>query len=417
MNHLQHTLLAFRTRCMQGLAMLLLGFTATACTDFDDATGTVSVAVQLEQPATFTTKADLDGKTVTLLIGAQAITATTNAEGMATFTGIVPDVYDISTSWTMGGTEYQAATGSTEAIKSATVSGSLNNQMVTGEQTVRLATNASPDRDIVIGKVFYAGSRDLNRRTYQAGKYIELYNQSNDSIDVSGLYIGLTETQSTPAYTLDNLATVYGEGKTVLLKQIYRIPADRPHLVAPGGTVVITNSATDHTANNTMEHNLTDADFEAKDTRGRTVNNPNTPALDMIYQVYAGTSVINILQSGPCGVVIFRTDDDVTAWPKTYAYGNTKGLEFVVCPTNVIIDGMEALSNKASGIDPATKRLWPVIDAGYTYINATSGWNGETVYRKTVGRAAKGHKILVDTNNSSNDFTVSTTIQPREYDD
>lgn len=398
-------------------ALLALLTLATACADFDDATQPATVQVQLVQPATFTGTADLSGKTVTLAIGAQTISATTDGHGLATFTGIVPDVYDISTSWTISGDEYRAATGTAEVVRSATVSGSLNTQLVTGDAPLTLATQASPDRDIIIGKVFYAGSKDLNRRNYQAGKYIELYNQSDDSIDVAGLYIGLTETQSTPAYTLDNIATKYGEGAAVLLKQLYRIPADRPHLVAPGGTVVITNSAIDHTANDTMEHNLLDADFEVKDTRGTYTNNPDTPAMEMVYQAYAGTSVMNILQGGPCGVVIFRTDDDVEQWEKVYAYGKSSGMQFLVCPTAIILDGFEALANKTKGIDVATKRLAPNIDAGYTYINAATGWSGETVYRRTASRTPAGRRILTDTNNSSNDFTVSTKIQPREYDD
>lgn len=389
-----------------------------SCTDFDDATGAASVQVQLAQPPTFTAQADLSGKTVTLSTPTQTVTTTTDAHGMAIFTGIVPDVYDISTSWTISGTDYQTATGTAEAVRSATVSGSLNGHLVTGQEPLTLRTQASPDRDVVIGKVYYAGVKDRNNRIYQAGKYIELYNQSHDTIDVSGLYVGLTETQNTPAYTLANLADTYGEGKAVLLKQLYRIPTDRPHRVAPGGTVVITNSATDHTASSALEHNLLEADFEVKDTQGRYTNNPNTPAMEMVYQAYAGTSVMNLMQSGPCGVVIFRaTDTDVEQWPRVYAYGKTKGMQFLVCPTNLILDGMEALGNKTTGIDVATKRLPPHVDAGYTYINTASGWNGETVYRRTASRTADGRRILTDTNNSSNDFTVSTKIQPREYDD
>ena len=92
-------------------------------------------------------------------------------------------------------------------------------------------------------------------------------------------------------------------------------------------------------------------------------------------------------------------------------------MQWVLCPRRLIIDGMEALKNKTSGIDVSTKRLYDNIDAGYTYINATAGWSGETVYRKILKRSGKGHCILVDTNNSSNDFKVSTKIQPREYDD
>ena len=188
-------------------------------------------------------------------------------------------------------------------------------------------------------------------------------------------------------------------------------------MVKPGGTVVICNSAIDHTTNNRNDHNLVAADFEVKDVTGKYQNNPAVAAMEMVYQIYNGTSVMNLLQSGPAGVVIFRTTADVTAWPKVYAYGKSTGNQWVLCPVRYIIDGVEALRNGSKGVDVKTKRLYDNIDAGYTYINAASGWNGETVYRKTLKRADDGHRILVDTNNSSNDFKTSTTIQPREYDE
>ena len=54
-------------------------------------------------------------------------------------------------------------------------------------------------------------SKDKNNKRYVAGQYIELYNQSNDSVDVAGLYIGLLETDVPQAYTLDNLKTNYAD--------------------------------------------------------------------------------------------------------------------------------------------------------------------------------------------------------------
>lgn len=403
-----------------GWGLLLL----SSCVDMNDATQPISARIQLVQPTECIQPADLSSRTVTLLsANGESRQSLTDAQGVATFSDVVPDVYDVSTSWTVTGQQYNEMTGTQEVIRSATISGSLNSKLIVSQDIISVNTNISVDRDIVIGKVYYAASKDNNNRTYMAGKYIELYNQSNDTIDVSGLYVGMTEAESTPAYTLDNLRTAFG-GTVILLKQIYRIPTDLPKqtgrggcLVAPGGTVVICNSAIDHTVNSSLEHNLVDADFEVKDVKGSFQNNPDTPAMEMIYQIYNGTSVMNILQSGPAGVVIFRTDDDVTAWQKVYAYGKTTGMQWVTCPVNVIIDGMEALRNGTSGIDVKTKRLFDNIDAGYTYINAASGWNGETVYRKTLSTTPEGRKILLDTNNSSNDFKVSTTIQPREYDE
>lgn len=386
----------------------------TSCADFGDATEATEVKVQLVQPSDFTASADLGGKTVTMTLGQQRIETTTDAGGVATFANIVPDVYTISTSWTMTGDEYRAATGSQEVVTGATVSGSLNSQLIREAATLSLQTNVSVDRDIVIGKVYYAGSRDNNHRNYMAGKYIELFNQSDDTVDVSGLYIGIVEAESTPAYTLDNLHDAFADS-VVLLKQVYRIPADAGFLVAPGGTVLIVNSAIDHTANDSLESDLSEADFEVKDVQGRYQNNPTVPAMEVVYNIYSGTSVINMVQGGPVGVVLFRTGDDVAQWPKTFRYGSSSGNEWIECPVRLITDGFEALKYRSTGIDVSTKRLYSSIDAGYTYINATAGWTGEVVYRKTL-KTANGHKVLTDTNNSTNDFQVSTTIKPRQYD-
>ena len=86
-------------------------------------------------------------------------------------------------------------------------------------------------------------------------------------------------------------------------------------------------------------------------------------------------------------------------------------------PKRVVLDGVDYLKNKATGVDVSSKRLYPEIDAAYTNINAASGWTGEVVYRRTASTATDGHQILMDTNNSLNDFKVSTTIKPRQYDE
>ena len=390
--------------------------TLSSCVDFNDATKATAVRVQLQLPDECTSSSSLGGHDVTLQLGGQRIIAQTDANGVAAFSNITPDVYDISCSWKMTGDEYRTLTGDAQVVSGATVSGSLNARLITTDETILLPTNLSIDRDILIGKIFYAGSKDNNNRTYMAGKYLELYNQSDDSVDVSALYIGLVEAESTQAYTLENLHEVYADS-VVLLKQLFRIPADIPHWVKPGGTVLLCNSAIDHTPNDALEHNLLDADFEAKDYSSNPVqNNPATPALELIYSMYPSISVMNLVQSGPCGVVIFRTGEDVTKWAKTYPYGKTAGNQWMLCPKRLIIDGVDVLRNRATGVEVGEKRLYSDIDAGYTYINAVAGWNGETVYRRTSKLAADGHPILMDTNNSLNDFQVSSTINPREYD-
>ena len=393
-------------------------FALTSCVDYSDATSATSARVQILMPKEFTGTSTLAGHEVILQQGSTRLSATTDANGVATFNGIIPDVYDISCSWEITEAEYHQATGSNQSVSGCTVSGSQNSLLIKEEQTITLSTQLSINQDIIIGKIYYAGSKDNNNRNYMAGRYIEIYNQSNKEIDVAGFYIGLVEAEGTQAYTLQNLHDAYADS-VVLLKQIFRIPATTSHKVAAGGSVLIVNSAIDHTANNTsMEYDLSGADFEAKDYSSNPVqNNPATPALELIYTMYPSISNMNLVQSGPCGVVIFRTDEDPASLPTTYPYGKTSGNQWKLLPKRMILDAVEVLSNKNTGVDVATKRLYDDLDAGYTYINSTSGRNGEVVYRKTSKHATDGHAVLMDTNNSSNDFKVSTTIKPREYDE
>lgn len=67
-------------------------------------------------------------------------------------------------------------------------------------------------------------------------------------------------------------------------------------------------------------------------------------------------------------------------------------------------------------MDVSTKRLYPNLDAGYTNIQSPSGYTGELVVRK-VARKVGQRLILQDTNNSNNDFQVSTTLKIRQYEE
>ena len=393
-----------------GRILLATALMLTGCIDFDDATQTVSVKVQVELPRELSA-ADLSGHTVTMTNNGQTFSTTTDANGIATFVNIIPDVYDVATSWKITSEEYTNITGEFVTNGKYTISGSLGAQMIAQEHTLQLATNVSRDQSLIIGKVYFAGSKDINNKNYIAGKYIEIYNNSDEAQSISGLYIALLESESTVAYTPGQVPD------TVFAKQVFQVPAgDTTTMLEPGGTLLLVNSAIDHSGNGSLERNLLNADYEAKDVKGKTTNNPDTPALTLIYSAYAAISYMNMAQGGPCSIVIFTTDEDAKNWPLAYAYGKTKGNRFMKIPTSSIIDGVEILQNKSqTGVDINTKRLFNYIDAGYININATNGYNGEVVYRKTEQTTDSGRKILMDTNNSQSDFDVTTDINPREY--
>lgn len=394
-------------------SILAIALVCSACVDYSDASETVTAKVQLQLPDVLKGHMNLEGHTVSLQLNGVTYSAQTDAAGVATFSNIVPDVYNISTSWDITSSEYNRITGSSQVNDGATVSGSLNSQLINGSEPLLLTTTLSVKRDIVISKIYAAGSKDKNNKRYVAGQYIELYNQSNDSVDVAGLYIGLLETDVPQAYTLDNLKTNYADS-VVLVKQVFRIPTDKHYMVAPGGTVLLVNSAVDHSLNSPMEHSLLKADFEAKDVKGKMLNNPEVPALQNVFNIYSGISYMNILTTGQ-GVVIFRTSADISQLKLTYKFGKTSGTQYGLLPKRYIIDGVDFIRHKATGTDVGEKRLYGDIDAGYISINATAGLSGEVVYRKVTSTTAAGQSILMDTNNSSNDFQVSTTIAPRTF--
>lgn len=391
------------------LTVLLLA----SCVDFDGATEAISVKYQVQMPQGFTA-ADVANKTVTITSSSQTLQATTDANGIATFENIVPDVYDVSVAWKMTPDEYSQITGEMVQNHKYTVAGSKSAELLSEDITTPLTIdmNISVDQSILISKIYSAGSKDSKNKNYLAGRYIELYNNSDETVDIAGLYLGLIETNSTPAYTLGLVPD------TIFMKQIFRIPTDKSYMVAPGQSIIITNSAIDHTqtAMNAFEHNLLNADFEAKDQQGKTTNNPDVPALELVYTAYAAISNMNLSQGGPGGIVIFETEEDVANWPLAYNYGKTSGNKWMKLPAKYILDGVDVLKNNAqTGVDANLKRLYDYIDAGYANINAANGYNGEVMYRKVQSTTEDGRKILSDTNNSLSDFAISSEIAPREF--
>ena len=90
-------------------------------------------------------------------------------------------------------------TGNDPQNENYVISGSLLKYTVGSSTTIELQTSISAKQSIVISKVYYAGTKDNNNKNYLAGKYIEFFNNSDQTVDIAGLYFGLVESESTPA--------------------------------------------------------------------------------------------------------------------------------------------------------------------------------------------------------------------------
>ena len=406
------------------LAVLLV--TLASCINYDDAGRLVNVQVHLKTPAGFKDGAALNNQEVKIKSKTTEKTVKTDENGIATFEGCMPGVYDISS-------YVEQKTGSEDAVEECIITATLNEQLfdetreqlpIEMESAIMAITPKDPGqktKSIVISKIYSSGSKYNGNKNYMAGRYIELFNQSDQTADVAGMYIGLLESSNPQPYTLDNLKNDPNiNGTMVVVKQVYRIPTDKEYLVEGGKSIVITNSAVDHTltAQNQFEADLSNADFEVVDLNDKLEHNDNV--VKMLREYYAISSLkgMNLMQGGPCGIILFETDEDINTWPTTYGYGKTSGTwVYLLVPNSTIKDGVDFVKNTSTGPNLSTKRLYDEIDAGCTHIEAINGYTGEVVYRKTARVYPDGRKKLMDTNNSSNDFKVSTTIKPREYDE
>jgi len=389
------------------ISFLFIGM--TSCSTTDDATKTLNFDVKVTMPAGFKADVFYANQTVNITKGTAVVySAVTDASGIAHFENVIPDVYDISTSCEISGDDYvNMAEGDVENAN-VLITGSLLQQTVITEDAITIPSQMSIKQSLLISKIYYAGCKDNNAKNYMADQYIEFFNNSDEDLYIDGLYFALTETESTAAFPANaNQDYVY-------VKQVFQFPGSgQQYKIAAGGTVLVTNSAIDHTLVATNSVNLTNAAFEAKDPKKN--NNTATPALNLIYTAYSTIPSMNMLAGGDATVVLFKTKEDVSKWETVYKPGATSGLLYMKIPTKTIIDGLECLKNKATtGPDVNSKRLYNYIDAGYQYISAVSGYTGEVVAR-VKDKDANNRTYLKDSNNSTNDFAVSTTVKPGQF--
>lgn len=285
-----------------------------------------------------------------------------------------------------------------------------------------LPASAISSGDLVISKVFYAGSTEKGgTKTYSKGQFIELFNNSDKDLDLSGLYIALVESEaSTGAYTANIDATGIFVGNAALsnkvaVKQLFRIPVSAAFVLPARNSVVIANTAIDHTPLAEVGHDLSQAGFEFGDPTGAVADNEAVPNMEVVYTYLntgkANDNVVNMLQGGDCSLMIldaklegkFNLETDLV-----FANGKETGNRYLPLNTYYALDCVDLLkvkkqSDESLQADPLRKRFAASLDAGYASVQAVTGKNGEVLYRRTAVNN-DGALTLMDTNNSSQDF-------------
>lgn len=332
-----------------------------------------------------------------------------DSEGRISMTDITPGIYTVTASKTINPAEAEQLVGIAEEIF---CNGNIPTLRITEAATSTIQLTGSVAGGFVIKEFYYTGSKTPAGTNYLYDGFIEIYNNSTAVQYADSLVVGNTKTSSNSVYGF------YPDKNYVYLAQAWMVPGTgKEYPVEPGASIVIAVTALNHkTDPNGNPNSPTDlgkgiADFETyfnpTGTNIRDTDNPDVP--NMIHQYYNTTAGFdwNIGING-AGLVLFR-DASVADFPSMTEPNVSGTTRFLQVPVSAVLDAVDCVGNSTITMDK--KRLPETVDAGLTYVGVAN--SGRSVIRKvksTIGQRA----VLMDTNNSSEDFEVNNNPTPRK---
>lgn len=350
-------------------------------------------------------------------------------DGYSTRAGAVVTVESIS-----GGSAYKletdasgiAATKLPNGIYRVTVhdrngsdvfNGSVEKIIISGKDiSLDISLLHSKAGTLVIKELYCGGcSKVPEEGTYQADQYLILHNNDTETTYLDGLCLGTLS-----PYNSNSANPWEVDGKlpdfVPIIQALWRVGGTGTRFpVAPGEDVVIClRGAIDHAAQYPMSVNLNQPDYFVCYNPVYFPNPMYHPVpgdkisedryLEVV--VKAGQANAYTVSLNSPAFVIFRPQDvdiyDFVAQDGHLVQVPGSSVDRVVTvPVDWVIDGIEVFNG---GSSDNHKRLSPAIDAGYVILSET--FKGRTLMRKVDEAASEtaGYEILVDSNNSTEDF-------------
>lgn len=335
---------------------------------------------------------------------------TADENGVAVFM-LVNGLYRARVSYTEGSDLYN---GSEDRIR------------LSGKDTEITMTLAKVRTSSIVIKEIYCGGckKTPQEGDYQADKYIILHNNSAVTEYLDGLCFGTLSpynaTATNPWTGKDGNGNITLPEFVPVVEAVWQFPGDGDDFPLESGkdAVIAVNGAIDHSTQYPLSVNLNNPDYFVC---YNTVYFPNTtyhPApgslirQDRIMEVVIKTGQSNAypLSISSPAVVIFKSEgmtiqefiaekDNVIQIPGAVNAGR------VTCiPQEWILDAVEVFDGESSN---NLKRLLSSLDSGYIVQSGT--YLGHSLVRRVneTASAEAGYEILVDTNNSTNDFFES----------
>ena len=279
-----------------------------------------------------------------------------------------------------------------------------------GELTLQMGVRQS----LIFSKIYYSGTKNANNKNYDVDQYIELYNNSDQTVSTENIHIALLETESTPWFVEEKEQYIYAKDifkfRNISFIYFSKFIYENQSILR----ILIARQAIDHTIDAPLSLDLTIADYEVK-----AVNKPQNSQVEQLPHVYKSLATLdwlNMVVGGGNQLVLFRYDGDVNDLTKKQKPdAKPSHAWYVQIATSMVLDGVECLKYNAQEIDLSKKRMPARIDASYQTLSTASGRTGESIERKVARVEEDGRVVLQDTNNSLEDFVCTSDIRPLIY--
>lgn len=344
-------------------------------------------------------------------------------------------------------------TGSKEPkIQDSTISFTANIENLdlqsSKEIHLKLQINKSSDTGLVFKQIYYAGSSLKDGSAYR-DQFVEIYNNSPyteylDGILLVMLHNATNKTANRP--DKENVLLANGgynwnksQGNTsdkdlnkdfVYAKKVFKFPGSgKQYPIEPGKSIIVAATAIDHTKNFIIGKpsefvdpnktvDLSQADFDVylldylQNTYGIDITEPkykynlNTIGIDKMKVIKVQERDISMRFSTDDGILLIKlpTNLPVESLPVVKAPKSNDNTECIRIPIEYTIDAVQI--RHATDRRVAPRKIPESLDRGNTFVpNGT--YSSESLFRKTRYTLSNGRRVLLDTNNSTEDFTVS----------
>lgn len=326
------------------------------------------------------------------------VSATTDTNGTATFSGLLAGSYDVEVVRSLDASEANAAGNDVHIVAGGRFTG-------LPKQEVDVTAEPNHVGSLVFSEVAITAPLpwETGGGNYDDGKYLELYNDSNQTVYLDGMLLGVAyyfnRDYTARPCSMNDVALNDPAG--IWTKQLLRFPGGgTDHPVRPGQVVVVAKSAVDHRSVHPTLVDLSHADFEWGGQH--TADNPDVPNLLDV----GPTPMYPPVPVGEEAVFLARaTDlDGLPRWIQPY-----DGSTYIRIPAAAVVDAMAPLVDWTKESYTPTRRCPQMLNKAFERLPGPALWSGEdgasySLQRRVIATLPDGRKLLQDTNTSMADF-------------